>query len=231
MSFNEWLNNIQAHIDRGDRHYLSGSHNLHSLYLAQTDPVMAGFYRRCNECYIDGVPVRLAAAAAGIATRAEQRFSLMDQFPQLLERAARCGWRVVYIGSRQEVVDKARARLSREFPGLRIVLHHGYFAEDGILIETINGLRPDLLLVGMGMPRQEQWLLSHLDQLDVGVATHAGATLDFFAGYQAKPPAWMSKVGFAWLYRLAHDPRRLWRRYLLEPWALVLPTLRLWRAG
>ena len=88
----------------------------------------------------------------------------------------------------------------------------------------------DLLLVGMGMPRQEQWLLAHLADLDVAVATHAGATLDFFAGSQAKPPPWVSNMGLAWLYRLAHDPRRLWRRYLLEPWALVLPTLRLWRA-
>lgn len=228
VTFSQWLDAIEARIVSGDRHYLSGSHNLHSLYLAQTDPVMVDFYHRCNECYIDGMAVRLSVAAAGIATTAEQRFSLMDKFPQLLERAARCAWTVVYVGSRQEVVDQASERLNRDFPGLGISLYNGYFVDEEQLIETINRLRPDLLLVGMGMPRQEQWLLTHLDDLDVAVAIQAGATLDYFAGAQAKPPSWVSDAGLAWLYRLAHDPRRLWRRYLLEPWALLLPTLKLW---
>lgn len=228
ITFNRWLDTIQARIDSRDRRYLSGSHNLHSLYLAQTDSVMVEFYRRCNDCYIDGMAVRMAVAAAGISTRAEQRFSLMDKFPQLLEHAARRAWTVAYIGSRQEVVDKASERLDRDFPSLGISLYSGFFVDDEHLIQSINRLRPDLLLVGMGMPRQEHWLLAHLDDLDVAVATQAGATLDYFAGVQARPPAWVSDAGLAWLYRLAHDPRRLWRRYLLEPWALLLPTLKLW---
>jgi N-acetylglucosaminyldiphosphoundecaprenol N-acetyl-beta-D-mannosaminyltransferase len=189
---------------------------------------MAEFYRRCNDCYIDGMAVRIAVAAAGIATSAGQRFSLMDMFPQLMEHAAKRAWTVVYVGSSQEVVDKARARLNRDFPGLDISLYNGYFVDDERLIQTINRLRPDLLLVGMGMPRQEEWLLAHMDDLDVAVATQAGATLDYFAGAQARPPAWLSDAGLAWFYRLVHDPRRLWRRYLLEPWALLLPTLKLW---
>jgi N-acetylglucosaminyldiphosphoundecaprenol N-acetyl-beta-D-mannosaminyltransferase len=82
----------------------------------------------------------------------------------------------------------------------------------------------------MGMPRQERWINQHLEQLDVGLVTQAGATLDYYAGAQAMPPPWLSRYGFAWLYRLIHDPRRLWRRYLVEPWGLVRPTLHYWRA-
>jgi len=80
----------------------------------------------------------------------------------------------------------------------------------------------------MGMPRQEAWLLQHLGSLDVVVATQSGGTLDYFVGAQAKPPLWLSRAGLAWLYRLAHDPVRLWKRYLLEPWGLLVPTLQLW---
>ena len=230
ITFSEWLETIQAGIDGENKPYLAASHNLHSLYLTRTDPSMAAFYRRCNTCYIDGMAVRIAAAAAGIATTAEQRFSLMDKFPSLMQCARRRGWRVVYLGSSQAVVDRARECLGREFPGLDIALFSGYFDNDDDVVNAINQLRPDLLLVGMGMPRQERWLLANLERLDVAVATHAGATLDYLVGAQAKPPAWVSSCGFAWLYRLAHDPRRLWRRYLVEPWALLVPTLRLWRA-
>jgi len=228
MSFEQWLQSITDLVDAGQRGHLSGHHNLHSLYLLQTSATVRNFYARCNDCYIDGMAVRLPLAGAGVATAHEERFSLMDTFPALLEWARQHCWKIFYLGSEQIVIEKARQRLSREFPGLIMELHPGYFEDDRQLIEKINMLRPDLLLVGMGMPRQESWLLQHIDELDVVVAAQAGATLDYFAGAQPKPPRWMSKLGLAWLYRLAHNPRRLWRRYLVEPWCLVLPTLKLW---
>ena len=228
MSFEDWLQLIAGLVDTAQRGHLSGHHNLHSLYLLRTNATVRNFYARCNDCYIDGMAVRLPLAGARVATAHSQRFSLMDTFPALLERARQQSWKIFYLGSDQAVIEKARERLSREFPGLNMELHQGYFEDDRQLIEKINTLRPDLLLVGMGMPRQESWLLQHIDQLDVVVAAQAGATLDYFAGAQPKPPGWMSRLGLAWLYRLAHNPQRLWRRYLVEPWSLVLPTLKLW---
>lgn len=219
---------IAALAEGGRRGHLSGHHNLHSLYLLRTDDSVRQFYARCDDCYIDGMAVRLPLAGAGVATSGRQRFSLMDTFPALLEQASHRAWTIFFLGSEQAVIEKARKRLSREYPGLNIELHQGYFENDRELIAKINCLRPDLLLVGMGMPLQESWLLEHIDELDVGVAAQAGATLDYFVGAQSKAPLWLSKLGLAWLFRLARDPLRLWRRYLVEPWSLVVPTLKLW---
>jgi len=227
-TFSAWIEDIDAQLRAGARRHLSGHHNLHSLYLLHKKVSVAAFYRRCDDCYVDGVPGRLSLAGCGERTRRDQRFSLMDHFTELLATAAQRSWSLYYLGSRQAVVAAAGERIHSEYPGLRITLHHGYFEDDAGIVAAINRQRPDLLLVGMGMPRQERWLLDRLGELDVGCAIQAGATLDYFTGAQARPPRCMSSAGLAWLYRLAHNPTRLWRRYLAEPWALIIPTLRHW---
>jgi len=227
VSFEQWIQLLDAQVAAGTRRYLSGHHNLHSLYLLDNDPEVRSFYARCDHCYIDGVPVRWIASVAGIPGGAAQRFSLMDRLPDLFRAASERGWSVFYLGSAEDVVARARARFRRQFPRLRVHFQHGYFDTDEAVVAQINAVRPDLLLVGMGMPLQESWVNRNLDRLDVGVVTQAGATLDYFGEGQAKPPRWMSNAGLAWLHRLSHDPRRLWRRYLVEPWKLVLPVSRL----
>jgi N-acetylglucosaminyldiphosphoundecaprenol N-acetyl-beta-D-mannosaminyltransferase len=228
VSFEEWLESIADVCSAGRRRFLWGHHNLHSLYLLRRDPEVAAFYRRCDGCYIDGVPVKWILAGAGTHVDSRERFTLMDTFNKVLEQARQRDWVIFYLGSSEEVINAARTRIESEHPGIRIHLHHGYFIEDQPVIDLINSVCPQLLMVGMGMPRQEAWLLDNLDRLDVNVACQAGATLDYFAGVQAKPPETLSNYGLGWLYRLLHDPGRLWRRYLLEPWALVLPTFALW---
>lgn len=228
-SFEQWLADI-AHVrDSGRRRWLSGHHNLHSLYLLHRLHDVRRFYERCDDCYIDGMPVRLLLNVFGVGTTAAQRFSLMDHFLALLQHAEHLDWSVFYVGSAESVVDEGRALIAKRFPRLRIQMHHGYNPNAADLVRAINVWRPDVLLVGMGMPLQEQWLLEHIDTLDVGFATQAGATLDYYTGAQARPPLWMSRTGFAWAYRLAHDPARLWRRYLVEPWRLLPITLHHWR--
>ncbi|MFT6958825.1 MAG: N-acetylglucosaminyldiphosphoundecaprenol N-acetyl-beta-D-mannosaminyltransferase [Halieaceae bacterium] len=228
FSFQQWLDAIGTSLESGKRRHLSAHHNLHSLYLLRRNNSIAEFYRRCDDCYIDGMPVRLILAGFGENTSAAQRFSLMDRFQELLAHAQAQKWRIYYLGSKEAVSDRSRELIAQQFPTLEIVLNHGYFTDNAAVIAEINELRPDLLLVGMGMPRQECWLLENLELLDIGCATQAGASLDYYADAQAQPPYWISRLGFAWLYRLAKDPVRLWRRYLLEPWHLLPPTLRQW---
>jgi N-acetylglucosaminyldiphosphoundecaprenol N-acetyl-beta-D-mannosaminyltransferase len=231
VSFEVWLSGISRVISSGRRHHLSGHHNLHSLYLKNADSNVAEFYHRCDDCYIDGKAVLLLLRKGPFPAAGRNRFSLMDTFTCFLEHAQRNSWTVYYLGSSEDVVQKARERIAAEYPGLNIHLHHGYLREDSVIADTINEIKPDILLVGMGMPRQEAWLLRYIDTLDVAVATQAGATLDYFVGAQAKPPVWLSNLGSAWLYRLVHDPARLWRRYLVEPWVLIKPTIRYWLAS
>jgi N-acetylglucosaminyldiphosphoundecaprenol N-acetyl-beta-D-mannosaminyltransferase len=228
-SFTQWLSDISRVVNSGQRRWLIGHHNLHSLYLLQSSHDVRRFYDRCDDCYVDGTPVRLLLRFFGVPTTSVQRFSLMDHFLELLEHAEHRDWSVFYLGSREPVVVAGRKLIENRFPRLRIQLHHGYSPDSTELVRAINASRPDVLLVGMGMPLQEQWLLQHLDKLDVGVTTQAGATLDYYTGAQARPPLWLSRMGFAWAYRLARDPARLWRRYLVEPWGLLPYTLHHWR--
>lgn len=223
-SFADWLRAIQACLDDGRRQQLFGHHNLHSLYLLHKSPVVADFYQRCSDCYIDGVPVGLLRAAKERNLRAGQRFSLMDHFEDLLQHAQDRAWRLFYLGSTEQVCAAASELVASRYPNLDIRFQNGYFSDSQGVVDNINRHRPQLLLVGMGMPRQEQWLLQHLDSLDVGVATQAGGTLDYLVGSQARPPRWLSRLGLAWGYRLLCDPGRLWRRYLVEPWGLIRPT-------
>lgn len=227
--FAGWLADIDAGLLRGQRRFLSCHHNLHSLYLLHTDRAVADFYARCHDCYLDGQAVRLALAGLGGRPSQAPRFSLMDHFEELLAHAQARGWRLYYLGARPDVVDRARKALRQRYPRLQIELHHGFFRDAAAVVADINRHRPDLLLVGLGMPYQEQWLCQHLPALDVGCVTQAGGTLDYFTGTQARPPRWLSRAGLAWLYRLLHDPRRLWRRYLIEPWKLLPVTLHHWR--
>jgi len=206
---------------------LIGCHNLFSLHLYQRDPDMAAFYQQCDSCYVDGVPVLWLLRAGGIDTRGAQRFSLMDCLPTLFDEAQARGLRVFYLGSEEIAVQRAQCWVAEGWPGLEIAWQHGYCGDDAAVVATINAFRPQLLLVGMGMPKQEQWILRHRAQLRAGAIFQAGGTLDYYTGLQARPPARLSQLGLGWLYRLLHNPKRLWRRYLLTPWTMLRPTLRL----
>ncbi len=88
------------------------------------------------------------------------------------------------------------------------------------MVEQVRAFAPDILFVGMGMPRQELWILNNLEALPNCVIFSVGAAFDYEAGAQAEAPRWMGRMGVEWLFRLVHDPKRLARRYLIEPWSL-----------
>ncbi|MAA88540.1 MAG: glycosyltransferase [Haliea sp.] len=218
---------LTARLAEGAEGLIFAHHNLHSLYLVQTDEQVRRFYQTSCECYIDGIGALWALRVAGVETAGMQRFSFMDCLPEFLTMAERASLRVFYLGGSPASVEQARHWLGESWPELAIGLHHGYESNSERVIERINTFAPDLLLVGLGMPLQEQWILEHRDALTAGIILQAGGTLDYYSGEQAQPPASWSRHGAAWLYRLLHDPGRLWRRYLLTPWFLLAPLLRL----
>jgi N-acetylglucosaminyldiphosphoundecaprenol N-acetyl-beta-D-mannosaminyltransferase len=101
---------------------------------------------------------------------------------------------------------------------------HGYFdpggEENERVLRAIEAFAPDVLLVGMGMPRQEHWIMDNLDRLGSTVLLPCGASIDYVAGEIPTPPRWAGRWGLEWLYRLLAEPGRLWKRYLIEPWFL-----------
>jgi len=233
VSLTSLLDYISDRLARGERRLLVGHHNLHSLHLRQRDEEVQHFYRQCQTCYIDGMGALWLLRAAGFDIGEASRFSLMDCLPALFDWAEDQEVSLFYLGASPAAIELAREWVAARWPRLTLSLQHGYLTTRELqreVVDTINLRRPDILLVGMGMPKQEAWINAHIASLDVGAVLQAGGTLDYYTGIQSRPPRRISQLGLAWLYRLLHDPRRLWRRYLVTPWLLLRPTCRLRRA-
>jgi N-acetylglucosaminyldiphosphoundecaprenol N-acetyl-beta-D-mannosaminyltransferase len=113
---------------------------------------------------------------------------------------------------------------------VEIGFRHGFFdmndpTESAAVVAQIRDWRPDVLFVGMGMPRQERWVLQHQAELPPCVTFTVGAALDYEAGASVTPPRWTGRMGVEWLFRFATEPKRLFSRYFIEPWSLIGPAL------
>ena len=122
------------------------------------------------------------------------------------------------MGGKPDVVQKAAVELEKRFPGLEISgFHHGFFneREESGIIKEINFLKPNILMVGLGVPKQEKWVRRHLNELDVNLCWGVGAAFDWLSGQRKRAPRWMVSCGFEWAHRLYQEPKRLMRRYLI----------------
>jgi N-acetylglucosaminyldiphosphoundecaprenol N-acetyl-beta-D-mannosaminyltransferase len=209
---------VERGISEG-RKWIITNHNLHSVYLLHRRPRLREFYAGAHWTFIDGMPLIALGRLYG--------------YP--LER----GWRVFYLGSRTDVVEKGAMMLRKQYPALKIEVSGGYFdmrpgsAENEALLQRVNRYQPDLLMVGMSMPRQEYWTHDNFERINAHVILSSnGAAMDYIAGAVKTPPRWAGRLGLEWLSRLINEPRRLFGRYLLEPWyILALLTLDYLRAG
>lgn len=212
-----------AHRER----FVMVSQNLHSVYVAHRDQDLQRAQALANCVRIDGMPIVLFGRWLGLPIRRKHRTGWMDLLDPFMREAAERSWRVHYVGSKPGVAERGAAVLRERFPGLTISTDHGYFPiEPGddayeAVLERIGSAAPDVLIVGMGMPRQERFVVRSLDRLDVPVVLTAGACMDYVAGVVSVPPRWLGLIGLEWAYRLAGEPRRMWRRYLVEPWFAV----------
>jgi exopolysaccharide biosynthesis WecB/TagA/CpsF family protein len=195
--------------------------NAHSLNLSYEVPEFREALSRCHVLLNDGVGVELAARLRG--SHFPENLNGTDFILRVLALAAEREWRVFLYGGRPGVAERASQALKRQISGLTIVgTANGYAA--GEVVAEITAAGADLLLVGLGQPMQELWLDANLDLTECTLGIGVGAYLDFAAGRIRRAPAWMSRCGAEWLFRLSREPRRLWRRYLLGNPAF------LWRA-
>jgi N-acetylglucosaminyldiphosphoundecaprenol N-acetyl-beta-D-mannosaminyltransferase len=217
---------VQAAVARR-KPCIIGNHNLHSVYLFHRDQRMRMFYALATRVLIDGMPLVFLGRLLGKPLRSVHRLASVDWIYPLVAECARQGWRVFFLGSKPGVSERAQQELVSMFPGLTMEGAHGYFSVDADgpdnrqIIERINRFRPQVLLVGMGMPRQEHWILDNWRQIQADVVLSVGACMDFVAGTLPMAPRWMGRCGLEWTWRLASEPRRLWRRYLVEPWFIA----------
>ncbi|MCD4817964.1 MAG: WecB/TagA/CpsF family glycosyltransferase [Candidatus Cloacimonetes bacterium] len=215
------------------RRIIIANHNLHSLALIKKYPIMAEFYSIADAVHIDGIALVLIGRALGCPLKRANRITYVDWMPHLMAAAALNRWRICCLGSKPGVGEAAADVLRKRFKGLLIVTHHGYFdvasaAENGAVLDYVNGSTPDILMVGMGMPRQERWILENLTDLPNTLVLPCGAALDYAAGIVPTPPRWTGWFCAEWLYRLLAEPQRMWHRYLVEPWSLAGPFAHEW---
>ena len=192
--------------------------NAHVLNQSQANPALRSALEGADLVYCDGYGVRLAARA--LEADVPHRMTGADWIWGLAALCTTAGQSVYLLGSEPGVASEAARRLRRRFPHLEIAgTHHGYFEADSAhadrVVEDINARRPDIVLVGMGSPKQELWIEHNAHRLDAGVLWSVGALFDYVSGRTPRAPAWMSDNGLEWIFRLAVEPQRMWRRYLL----------------
>ena len=201
------------------------NHNMHSVALYHKNPDLKEFYAYSSVVHADGMALILWAKLLGYSVERDHRVTYVDWIRPLIAECAEKSWKVFFLGSAPVVAERAASILCAEFPRLQLSFKDGFFDVDGpendLVVEAVNNFNPHILIVGMGMPRQERWIMANRSRLRVNIILPAGACMDYVAGAVPTPPRWMGRVGLEWLYRLVSEPKRLAARYLLEPWILL----------
>lgn len=189
--------------------------NAAKLVAMRRDERLREIVAGCGLASADGQSIVWAARLLGRPL--PERVAGIDLMHALLAVAESRGWRVYFLGARQEVLDIALERLRDSHPNLIIAgAHHGYFgdSESGAICETIRHAKPDILFVAISSPRKEYWLAEHGEELGVSLAMGVGGSIDVVAGITRRAPVWMQRAGLEWFFRFLQEPRRMWRRYL-----------------
>lgn len=212
----EWMD---AAIAAGSREYVCVAAT-HTVMASQEDPELRAAVLGSSLTVPDGQPLVWALRAYG--------HDLGDRVygPELMERAcaraARTGARIFLYGGRdddEQALPNLVRRLTERHPGIviagtyRPVYRPLSADEQREVASVINAAAPDIVWVGLGVPRQEKWMATMRPQLDAPVLVGVGAAFDFLSGTVAQAPSWMQRAGLEWLFRLTREPKRLWRRY------------------
>lgn len=195
--------------------------NAEMVMMARQDIALANVLAHADLVVPDGAGVVWAARYQG--QRVPERVAGYDLAQALLAEAARKGYKVYFFGGAPEVAENAKKVAVARYPGLAVVgVSDGFFSpqDEVAIIGKIIAVGPDILLAGLGVPRQEKWLAAHLAELAVPVTMGVGGTFDVMAGNVRRAPLWMQRAGFEWLYRLICQPARVIRMLSLPRFAV-----------
>jgi N-acetylglucosaminyldiphosphoundecaprenol N-acetyl-beta-D-mannosaminyltransferase len=228
----EALDAIEALVAAG-RGGLVVTPNVHHVVIAERSPEFRAAYASADLSLADGVPIVLASRLLG--PRLPEKISGSDLLGPLLERAGARGWRVYFLGAAPGIAEEA-ARRARERWGVAVAGVDAPFfggpddAEARAAAARVGKARAHLLLLAFGAPKQETFAHRYRAALGPAVAMGVGVSFDYLAGRDRRAPPWVSRNGLEWLWRLVREPRRLWRRYLVEDPVFLAVLWRAWRA-
>lgn len=199
--------------------------NVDHVAMARRSPEMVAAYQRAFLSLADGVP--LVAVSRLLRLPVREKVSGSDLFGPLMSRCARDRLPVFFVGATREACEEASQKLRTEHPGIEVT---GFDASifdldadpDRVVAALHRARDTGARLIVVCLPPRKQLLLSRFeDEYRPAIGIGAGSALSFYAGHVRRAPAWVSMLGFEWLYRLAQEPRRLWRRYLVEDLAAL----------
>ena len=217
VSLDEAIQCIEGLIASRGRHYVCVC-NVHTVMTGVDDERFRQITNNAALAVPDGMPLVWAARLLGVHQR--RRVYGPDLLLAMCEKGVEKGYSHFFYGGRQGVAQTLAQNLSHRFPKIRIA---GFFSppfrpitksEDDQVVDIINASVADILWVGLGAPKQEYWMASHVGRISVPVMAGVGAAFDFHAGTVKQAPKWMQDWGLEWVFRLCVEPRRLWRRYL-----------------
>lgn len=225
----QWAQEVAAFKEGA--HYVACA-NPHSLVVAEKDDVFRSALKQADILLPDGVGIVLAAKLLGL--QLSERVAGSEFFAEFSRQAEEKGEiRYFFLGSTEEVLQRIRGRLAREFPSIEVCgtfspLFTSEFseAESSMMCDQINAARPDVLWVGLTAPKQEKWIYQNKQRLNVPLIGAIGAVFDFYAGTKKRAPEWVCKLGLEWLPRLLREPRRLFRRNFVSTPLFLLMVFR-----
>jgi N-acetylglucosaminyldiphosphoundecaprenol N-acetyl-beta-D-mannosaminyltransferase len=233
VTFDEAVARIAELINRGNGGAVF-TPNVDHVAKSEQNVEFREAYSRADLCLADGMPILWASRLLGAPL--PEKVSGSDLVVPLARIAAERRWRIYLLGGAPGVAAEAGDRMARDLGACVVGTDSPPVRADGSIdhpeetLERLRAARPHLLLVALGAPKQELWIDRFRNDIAPTVAIAIGGSLDFIAGRVRRSPAWMSRVGLEWLFRLAQEPRRMWRRYLVEDLKFVAILARTWRA-
>ena len=189
--------------------------NAAKVVAMQDDPELRAIVESCEVVSADGQAIVWASKL--LSDPLPERVAGIDLMEALLELSERKGYRVYFLGARPEVLSEAMERVRSRHPGLALAgARDGYFGDDegAAVAEEIRAASPDILFVAMSSPKKEYWLSRHGRAIGVPFIMGVGGAVDVLAGRTRRAPMILQRAGLEWAYRLAQEPRRLFKRYL-----------------
>lgn len=209
-------------------HYVTVT-GVHGIMESQRDETIRSIHNAAGMVTPDGMPLVWLGKLAGYPH--VERVYGPDLLLAVIERSLIHGYRHFFYGGAEGIPEMLRQKLEAKFPGVHIV---GTYSppfrpltpeEDAQIVELINAAQPDIVWVGLSTPKQERWMSEHMNRVNAPVMIGIGAAFDYHAGVKAQAPRFIQRSGFEWLYRLAMEPRRLWKRYLINNPLFILGIL------
>lgn len=220
LTMNETLQAIDNLIRKKENSYVV-TPNVDHIVQLEKDKELQAVYKNASLILTDGKPLLWIAKWYG--TPIKEKISGSDLFPLLCGMAAQKGYKMFFLGAAEGVAAKAAKNLEKRYKGLQVIGTYSPpfgFENDEYEMHKIKKMvkrqKPDILIVGLGCPKQEKFMYRYCKELNVPISFGLGASLDFEAGNVKRAPRWMANHGLEWLYRIIQDPRRMAKRYLVN---------------